>query len=487
MADLTTRLFSTRSRQAPAAGSGLQQKIVAEQVNALMNAAVAVSVTAVVNAIIVCAVLQGAVPAAHLLGWLGLVLGFGAIRLWLLIRWRRGGRDTVAAETWLRWITVLAVFSGLVWGASALLLFVPGSMAHQAFIAIVVAGMAAGGLVSLSVHVPAYVGYAVPSVLPVAAAFLVQGEKMPVAIGVMALIFLVATLLIVRGTHRNYRESLILRFQNETLLEDLKAALHKAEAANQAKSEFLASISHELKTPLSSVIGYADVVALRLREVIAAQARDDKAAGRADDRSKIPPEIADHVNAIRLGGQHLLGMINDILDFRRMESGTLALHEEAVHLEDLIQNSLSLAGERLAAAQLTIAVDCPAELSLLRADRRRTLQMLINLISNAIKFTPAGGHIDIRAGQTDDDRTFITIADTGIGMSEAELELAMQPFGQVNSKLNRAADGTGLGLPLVQAMIREHGGVLQIESTPNVGTAATLWFPAGRTMTAEAR
>ena len=177
---------------------------------------------------------------------------------------------------------------------------------------------------------------------------------------------------------------------------------------------------------------------------------------------------------------HLLQIINDILDLSKAEAGKLELHEEVFDLRDTIRSVRLLIGARVCDGGLSESVELQAELPLLRADERKTKQVLLNLVTNAVKFTPPGGHLEI-AGRFDRKTGLtLTVSDTGIGIAPADRARVLQPFEQVDSALGRSHQGTGLGLPLVKAIIELHGGNLELHSEVGAGTRVSVTFPPDR-------
>jgi signal transduction histidine kinase len=187
-----------------------------------------------------------------------------------------------------------------------------------------------------------------------------------------------------------------------------------------------------------------------------------------------------YVGDIHASGTHLLQIINDILDLSKAEAGKIELLEDVFDLRDIMRSVTQLTAGRIHEAELSQEVDFPGDLPPIRGDERKTKQVLLNLVTNSLKFTPAGGRITVSARFDPEDGLAVTVADTGIGIPEEDLERVMKPFEQVDSSLSRQHQGTGLGLPLVKAIMEMHGGRMRLKSTLGAGTAVTVVFPPER-------
>ena len=258
-------------------------------------------------------------------------------------------------------------------------------------------------------------------------------------------------------------DKLRLEKEKKESISALHVALKEAEAATRAKSEFLATMSHELRTPLNAVIGFSDVIT-------------SEAFGPGNAKYR------DYAKDINESGQHLLSLINDILDLSKVESGADELDEDDIEIPDVTQSVLVLVKGRAHKGGVVLETDLAEELPMLRADERKLKQILVNLLSNAIKFTEAGGKVGLRAWCQQDSGLVFQIADTGIGIPLEDIPKALSQFGQIHSDLNRQYEGTGLGLPLTKALVELHGGTLDIQSQVGTGTTVTVRFPAERTV-----
>lgn len=241
-------------------------------------------------------------------------------------------------------------------------------------------------------------------------------------------------------------------------------AKRAAEVANHAKTEFLANMSHELRTPLNAVIGFSELIG----EEIAGPLGSEK--------------YKEYSHDIRASGEHLLEIINEILDLSKIEAGRMTLEEETFSVKRVVTSSVRLVQERGRAGSVAITMEVQADLPDLRGDERMVRQMLTNFLSNAVKFTPEGGNVRVEARQLLDGSIQMEVSDTGIGMTPEEMETSMQPFRQISSSLARKHEGTGLGLPLAKSFIDLHSGSLDIESEAGVGTTIRVTFPPYRSV-----
>jgi signal transduction histidine kinase len=243
----------------------------------------------------------------------------------------------------------------------------------------------------------------------------------------------------------------------------LRNAKERAETASRAKSEFLANMSHELRTPLNSVIGLSEVM---LEGIF----------GPLSDKYR------EYISDINVSGQHLLEVITDILDISKIEAGEVDLEESIVDIPDIVRSSLRLAYTRTQDKRKWTSVDIPDGFPKLKADNRLVRQVLVNLLTNAIKFTHDDGDVGIVTAIDAEGGIAIQVVDTGIGIAPDDIPRALEPFGQVRRRAELIHEGTGLGLPLSKKFMELHGGTLELLSEPNKGTTVIISFPAERTV-----
>jgi len=254
--------------------------------------------------------------------------------------------------------------------------------------------------------------------------------------------------------------------ERKRMEESLREAKDLADTANRAKSAFLANMSHELRTPLNAIIGFSELM-------------------KAETFGPLQnPKYIEYLTDIHFSARHLLEIINDVLDMSKIEAGKVELLESQVHVPTLFEAVFRIMADRAASNKITLQPEAPADLPELLADQRLLRQMLINLVSNAIKFSPLQSKIRIIGEQRDDGGVRLSVIDQGCGIEADKIAVVMEPFGQVDEPSRNQGQGTGLGLPLAKAMVELHGGRLTLESEVGKGTSVYLDLPPGRNFVA---
>ena len=416
----------------------------------------------------VCAIFARWVSAPLLAFWFLLVVAGGA---WLGIvayRFERKRPQPSQTRVWDTQAAAAYFLFAASWSSVGLLFWRQGDDLNQMvillLIACTIAGNAAlvGASKSLSV-----VGYAVHGFMLV---LLPLREGGPVYDGLAILAFLYVCYMIYMS-HQFYdtaRDMLMLRDDKNELIEALARsktesdrARERAEAASRAKSEFLANMSHELRTPLNAILGFSEMI--------------------YSSRSKTGAmRHAEYAKLVHDSGSHLLALVNDILDLAKIESGRYEMRESDIDLVQLVGECVRLMADQAADSQLTLVSDIAGAIPLVRADESALRQVLVNLLSNSLKFTPSGGEVTVflRLGRSGD--MVFGVRDTGIGMDPSTQLRVFQSFGGGRHDVAVAEKGTGLGLTIVKGLIEAHGGSVDLDSRPRQGTCVTIFLPAAR-------
>ena len=280
--------------------------------------------------------------------------------------------------------------------------------------------------------------------------------------GVLILLLLGATFLLARSASEVVRQRRTLSSslaENDRLLGETRAKSEQIEVANRHKSEFLANMSHELRTPLNAIIGFSDVLAQRMF-------------------GEINPKQTEYLEDIRTSSQHLLSLINDILDLSKVEAGRMELEPSAFSLPEALQSVLMMLRERASRRGVVLEAQIAPSVGTVEADERKIKQVVLNLLSNAVKFTPSGGRVDLGAAR-DGDAIRVTVRDTGIGIAPADQARVFEEFAQARSSATAEQEGTGLGLTLSKKFIELHGGTIWVESEVGAGSTFGFTMPIG--------
>jgi two-component system cell cycle sensor histidine kinase PleC len=380
-------------------------------------------------------------------------------------------RNQVNVGQWRRMFIWLELANGFTWGGIAVVGLGAADAASHVFMLASLIVLLAIRMTFASAVMPILYASTIPMTLAIVARLLMQGHPFYLAMAAMAIGLHVYFIFLAKGLNATALAMLEFRAEKDALIAEIEEekaisdeARRRAESANIAKSRFLATMSHELRTPLNAILGFSEVMKCEL-------------LGPVENAN-----YKEYCGNIHESGRHLLQLINEILDLSRIEAGRYELHEEPVRLTDVVEDCLRLLHLRAESKGLHVSLDFEKGLRQLWADERAIRQICLNLISNALKFTPRGGSITLTAGSTPDGGQTFVVKDTGPGIPKDEIPKVMQAFGQGSLAHQTAEGGTGLGLPIVQNLATLHGGTFELRSELRKGTEAVVTLPPSRVL-----
>ena len=404
--------------------------------------------------------------------WFGMCSVLAVASLFLAKRYQSVGRKSGKPAKWINVFQGLAAVTGILWAAFLAVFPLSGSNGSVSFLVfsatLIVSTLAFISTRNLRFGV---LIVAMPSTLIVTGKMIFEGSipSLASALLLAAFLFFIQSLgAMVRKSLFDYLRSKAERDQLIMELEDARSiseeARRRAEESNLAKSRFLATMSHELRTPLNAILGFSEVMS---NEVMGPLNND---------------HYKEYVGDIHRSGAHLLKLINEILDLSRVEAGRYELNEEATSLAHAAEESQQMIKLKASEKNVALVMQIQPDLPQIWADARAIRQLILNLLSNALKFTPSGGNICLKVGWTAGGGQYVSIKDTGPGIPEDEIPIVLSSFGQGSIAIKSAEQGTGLGLPIVQALVQMHDGKFELKSKLREGTEAIATFPRSRVM-----
>lgn len=402
--------------------------------------------------------------------WAACSLGLGTAYLFACRKFLRIAPGAANVERWKNVFTTLEFMFSASW--ACLVLVYPSDMPEAVMFGTYALILFGAMTVVLASSIPKAI-YA--ALLPISCGlfytFLPQSTVYGQTLSLMTMGAVLFFVLLANRLYATAVETISFRAEKDVLISELEQATavsqearRRAEEANLAKSRFLATMSHELRTPLNAILGFSEVMK---NELFGPHSF---------------PQYRDYSTDIHESGDHLLKLINEILDLSRIEAGRYELKEEAVRLAEITEEARHMLALRARNKNIKIIEVIEEKLPRIWADERALRQIALNLLANAIKFTPPDGEITVKIGWTASGGQYLSVKDNGQGIPEDEMEIVLSSFGRGSMALKTAEQGSGLGLPIVKGLAEIHGGSLKLKSTVNVGTEAIVAFPPERVM-----
>src|SRR6201995_4895196 len=377
-------------------------------------------------------------------------------------------------DSWLQCFVMIQAFGSLAWGLMPWLCWEPGNPLNHMFLAACVMAVIAGLVAARGSNMKMYVANLLPLAMMTCVRFVLSDSISDMLMGVAAPFIALQMWFTGRPLVLRMGEDARLRFKVEDLARELEEtrdeALKKrfeAEAANASKTAFLANMSHELRTPLNAILGFSEIIAQECFGPVGSE------------------RYRDYAGDIHASGAHLLSLINDLLDVAKIEAGRMDLASRVLDAARTFDVALKLVGSKARDKNQQREIVVEPGAPPLYGDERAIKQILINLVSNAVKFTPLGGRIEVVGGRAANGDFQIPVRDNGPGIPRDKLDNIFQPFNQVDNRFDRQAGGTGLGLALVRGLAELHGGRAWVESEYGKGCAVFVTLPATETSTAQ--
>jgi len=442
-----------------------------DRLNIFARNELAATVTIPLLAIVIAVALNYWAPIEEVVIWLFFVLATKALLLWFCRIFLKTKHNDTDVGKWRQKLVSLEFLHGIAWACVAFVgINSSEPAAHMLVFAAVVVVIAIRVMFASSVMSIVYAG-TVPLTVALLSRFIYLDNPFYFTLASLACGVHVYFIFLANGLTSTFGTMLEFRAKKDLLIAELEeakaisdSARARAESASMSKSRFLATMSHELRTPLNAILGFSEVM-------------DKEIMGPLENKM-----YKEYVGNIHDSGQHLLKLINEILDLSRIEAGKYELVERDIMLSDMARDCNNLLLLKASGKHINFVTEYAEDLAPIWADEKAVRQICLNLLSNAVKFTPQHGTITTSVGGTENGEQFLCITDSGPGIPENEMPKIMQAFGQGSLAHENAEGGTGLGLPIVKNLIELHGGRLELTSVLRKGTTATVFFPPKRVL-----
>ena len=410
-------------------------------------------------------------PYLTVAAWLACIFGCQALQLYICKFYHRNKGDDKTISEWIGMLAASEFLYAACWSLPLYVFWQEGNSVQHTFLVSILMAVIAVRIMIASNYLPVILAGTGFITFNIAIRCTIEAEPLYIALGAMAIITEIFFIQLSKRLEKTARDMLIFKAHREKLISELEQARSEAEigrelaeAANRAKSRFLATMSHELRTPLNAIMGFSEILANELMGPHSVEA------------------YREYSDDIHHSGNYLLHLINDILDLSRIEAGKHEIKDEKIDLAKLVADCLKLVKMKAREKDQQLIADIPAELPKLRADERSIRQIWINLLSNAIKFSNGNAKITAGCKLAANNSVSIYVADNGPGMDAAEIDKVMGAFSRGDSATKLAIDGAGLGLAIVSGLAKLHQAEFRLESKPGKGTTAIVTFPPVRVL-----
>lgn len=404
-----------------------------------------------VLALISMGLLADTVPMLILYAWFFVQIVLTLLRLYAVKHLEPSDNALPSRNIKIRIYSITLMLIGLGWGVLSIIAALYSSPQEQLILALIITGLTAGSVATMTPIFSGFKGYFYAAVLPVFIAFIISSSEFLRNISPVVLLYVYVVYSAGKRLHESIVSTILLKREQDQLNQDLLEQKVLAERANQAKSTFLSSMSHELRTPLNAILGFTQLLQL----------------------DPLEKQQQDNLVEIKKAGEHLLTLINDVLELSKVELGNVDLKLENLAINEIIEHSITMLTPLAAKQNINIEYQQQDKQWWVKADSRSLLQVLLNLISNAIKYNKPEGYVRIACTPSDENRLRIAISDNGIGISEQQKDKAFLAFQRLG-KEGSTIQGTGIGLYFTKQLVERMGGKVGFDSTLGQGT--TFWF-----------